>query len=127
MFMSTEHRECSRSPVNARIEVRLSNGVVLEGEAVDVSLRGLMFLTERRLPVGKSVLVVLLLDGGLDQQRIEVGGHVARLDDDGVAVEFTQIDADSVQHLRRLVLYNAPDVEQAQYEIANHIGIERKN
>lgn len=103
-----EHRAYSRSPIHARTEVRLGNGITVEGKAVDVSLRGLMFVTENRLPIGKSVQVMLIMDGNSEPHRINAGGHIARLHDEGVAVQFTEMDLDNTQNLRELISFNAP-------------------
>jgi hypothetical protein len=108
MTTYAEHREFSRSPIDARTEVRLRNGITVEGKAVDVSLRGLMLATEDRLPVGKPVRVMLILEGNREPKRINAGGHIARLDDAGVAVCFTDLDLDNTQYLRDLITLNAP-------------------
>jgi len=107
MATYAEHREYSRSPIHARTEVRLCNGITVEGKAVDVSLRGLMFATENRLPIGKPVRVMLILDGDREPKRIVVGGQIARLDDAGVAVHFTDLDLDNAEYLRDIVTFNA--------------------
>jgi hypothetical protein len=107
MVTYAEHRECSRSPIHGRTEVRLSNGVTVEGKAVDVSLRGLMLATEDRLPIGKPVRIMLILDGDREPKRVNAGGHIARLDDAGVAVCFTELDLDNAQYLRDIVSVNA--------------------
>lgn len=109
MLSFAENREHSRSPIHARTEVRMGNGVTVEGRAVDVSLRGLMFRTEDRLPVGKAVRVMLTLEGDREPKRIKVGGRIARLDDAGVAVCFTDLDLDNAQYLRDIVALNAVD------------------
>lgn len=109
MLSCAEHREYSRSPIHARTEVRLGNGITVEGNAVDVSLRGLMFLTEDRLPVGKPVRVMLIFEGNQEPKRINVGGRIARLDDTGVAVHFTDLDLDNAQYLRDIVTFNASE------------------
>ena len=112
MVTFSEHREYSRSPIHARTEVRLGNGITVEGEAVDVSLRGLMFVSENRLPIGKPVRVMLILDGDAEPRHINAGGHIARLHDEGVAVQFTDIDLDNDQYLRQLVTFNLPQQNQ---------------
>jgi len=87
----------------------LGNGITVEGKAVDVSLRGLMFVSENRLPIGKPVRVVLILDGDAEPRHINVGGHIARLHDQGVAVQFTDIDLDNTQYLRDVITFNVPE------------------
>lgn len=108
MIGNLELRESNRQPIHARTEVRLHNGVFVEGKAVDISYRGLMFLTERRLPVGKPVRIVLIPDDAASPPRINAGGYIARLNDDGVAVKFTEIDPDGMQYLRDQVLNERP-------------------
>lgn len=109
MLTNAEHREYSRSPIHARTEVRMGNGITVEGKAVDVSLRGLMFLTDDRLPIGKPVRVMLILEGNQEPKRINAGGRIARLDDAGVAVHFTDLDLDNAQYLRDIVSFHASE------------------
>ena len=109
MLSFAENREYSRSPIHARTEVRLGNGVIVEGRAVDVSLRGLMFVTEDRLPIGKPVRVMLILEGNCQPKRINASGRIARMDDAGVAVHFTDLDIDNAQYLRDVVSFNAQE------------------
>jgi len=110
MITLPEHRECRRSPIHARTEVRLRNGIVVEGEAKDISLHGLMFHSQCRLPVGKPVRVRLIPDQSesANCRHINAGGFVARLHDNGVAVCFTDIDAEGQQYLCDEVLQEAP-------------------
>lgn len=103
-----EHREYSRSPIHAKTEVRLHNGITVEGKAVDVSLRGLMFVSENRLPIGKPVRIMLIMEGNTEPRQIYAGGQIARLHDEGVAVQFTEMDNDNTRNLREIILFNTP-------------------
>lgn len=127
MRSQNENREFSRSQVQVRTEVRLDNGIMLDGTGVDISLRGMRFLTEHALPVGKTVHVRVILEGGTESPHLELEARIARVESGGVALEFTTVDADSIEHLRRLVLYNAPNADRVQEEIATHLGIERRS
>jgi hypothetical protein len=42
---------------------------------------------------------------------------VARICDDGVAIEFTKIDTESEEHLRHLVVYNAAKSAKTEYKL----------
>lgn len=126
MADKSQGREFSRSPVHVRTEVRLTTGVLVEGQARNVSLNGLLFATERALPMGHTVKVSLILDTGAGEQRIETNGRVARLEEAGVAIAFDQVDAGSLDHLRQLVLYNADDSEQVEREFDAHVGLRRR-
>jgi len=108
MLLNAEHRGCNRSPIQGKTQVRLLNGVVVEGEAVDISLLGMLFHSERCLPVGKSVRVALFPESELSPFRIDAGGFVVRLHDQGVAVRFTDMSPDTRQYLREEVLTGAP-------------------
>lgn len=122
-----EHREFSRSNVSVRSQVRLPCGVLLEGRVCDVSMNGVCFVTERSLPVGSAVRVSLALGDPEGQEfRIDAEGAVARIIEKGVAIQFTSIDAESVEHLRNLVLFNAADSDQVVREFEDHVGIRRK-
>jgi hypothetical protein len=118
-----EKRRFTRSRVAVRVEVRLDCGVLIEGRARDVSLNGLCFETERSLPLGSHVRVRMALDGGMGEAHIECAGIVSRLDSQGVAIELDQVAAESLEHLRQLIRYNAPDAAQAEQEFEEHLGI----
>jgi hypothetical protein len=46
---------------------------------------------------------------------------------DGMAFVFTSIlGLESFEHLRNLVCYNAPDVEQVERELTAHVGIRKR-
>jgi hypothetical protein len=55
--------------------------------------------------------------GGLS---VRVSGKIARCHPETVAVQFTHIDPDSLFHLQNIVLYNSPDPDTAEQEIAEH-------
>jgi hypothetical protein len=123
---TNESRAYTRSPVRSRMEVRLPCGILLEGSARDISIKGVLFDTERSLPIGSKVKVNLVLDSGQEEFRLDLEGVVARITEHGVAIEFTEIDVGSVEHLRNLVLYNSPDTTQTDKELAATIGLKRK-
>ena len=91
-----------------------------------MSLNGVLFTSTQCLPAGNSVHVTLLLNGGSDDQRIEAEGHVVRVVEEDVAIEFDNICAGSVEHLKRLVLYNAEDTDKVDGKFESHIGIRGK-
>jgi len=126
MAKSTEAREFSRSPVRIRAEIRLTSGVLVEGQARNVSLNGLLFATERALPIGHDVKVSLILDTGSQEHRIETAGHVARVEAQGVAIAFNHVKAESLEHLRQLVLFNADDADKVEQEFTEHVGLHRR-
>lgn len=116
-------REFTRVPIRVSAEVRCQSGGVLKGFASDLSLNGLFLGGAGHVPVGTRCDVQLSLDGGGEIMTIEAVGQITRSGVDGVAVTFDQIEADSFDHLRNLVLYNSPDPDRVSDEFLGHLGI----
>lgn len=94
----------------------------MEGESRNISLNGMLITSERLLPVGNTCKVALMLRGNVDHLRIEMHGQVVRVDDSGIAIEFSHVDLESLEHLRRLVLYNADDADNVEEEMQEGAG-----
>ncbi len=86
-------------------------------------MNGLFLLCDERLPVGADCRISLLLEGAESRPCIEMRGTVVRAAGAGVAVQFTEIEAESYDHLRNLVLHNASDTTQVEQEIVSHLGL----
>ena len=119
-------REFSRSHVALSAELRTPGGLVMVGSVRDVSMKGVWVAYEKALPRGTPVKVTLLLNDGEGKHRIRTQGHVVRADINGVAVEFDEVDAESLKDLKRLVLYNAEDTDQVEDEFDSHLGLKPK-
>lgn len=103
MAKTKDGRRYERRPVQTRVEIRMESGVLVEGESRDLSLRGLWFATDRSIPVGNPTQVRLCLETDLGRITVVTWGRVVRDDEGGVAIEFTDMAADSEGSLRRLV------------------------
>lgn len=103
MSNTIEQREYSRSPVSLSVQVRLESGVLVEGHASNVSLNGLFLETERSLPLGSRVKVIIT--AGMEDQKTDINclGIVSRLDDRGVAIEIGKIAEEGMQKLYSLM------------------------
>ena len=123
MTSESESREFSRSPVNVKSLVRLESGVLVEGLIQDVSMNGVLFKAERLLPIDTCVRLVLILEGGQGELKIDTHGIIKHLNKNIMAIQFQNIDAESIEHLRRLVLYNAIDPDKVDREFQQHIGL----
>jgi hypothetical protein len=123
----SERREFLRVPLNIEIQLKGSNELVLKASTQDLSLRGVRVSQLGDLAVGEDCEVRLVLGEGSQAVHVEILGRVVRVGQDGVGVEFLGIrGAESLEHLRRLVLYNAPDVRQAEEEMRHHRGLKRR-
>jgi hypothetical protein len=103
MAGNMDGRRFERRPVQARVEIRMPSGVLLEGQSRDLSLRGLWFSTDRSLPIGNRTQVRLCLETGIGRITITSQGRVVRDDDGGVAIEFTDMGTECEDSLRRFV------------------------
>lgn len=120
-----EKRIFSRSNVNNRVEIITDDGV-LSGQLGDVGMSGLSIRTDATLPAGAEYPVAILLEmADSAELRLNMQGRIARVDGEGMAVEFTEIEADSFDHLRKLVLYNTEETEKVENEFEANPGIKR--
>ena len=120
----SERREFLRVPL--RLEIQLTGGheLVIRTSTKDLSLRGVLISRQEELREGEDCELCLVLGEGPQAVHVEILGRVARSGADGVGVEFLGIrGAESLDHLRRLVLHNAPDVRLAEEEIRGHRGL----
>ncbi|MBI5095149.1 MAG: PilZ domain-containing protein [Candidatus Hydrogenedentes bacterium] len=123
MTEGRNRREFTRIPIKVGVEVRCDSGVVLTGVVSDLSLNGLLLAASEGAPVGARCDMRLRLDGGGEILTVEAKGQITRSDAEGMAITFDQVDADSFEHLRNLVLYNSSDPDRVSDEFLGHLGI----
>jgi hypothetical protein len=123
----SERREFLRVPLRVEIRLKGASELVLTTSTRDLSLRGVLISHQEELRAGQDCELCLVLGEGPGAARVEILGRVARCSPAGVGVEFLGIrGAESLDHLRRLVLHNAPDVSLAEEEIRRHRGLKRR-
>ena len=118
----TEHanqREFTRVLVAARASVRAGAVVLSPAQTHSLSMKGMSILTKERLPVGTECEISIVLVEG--EAEIQVLGSVVAELTDGI------LGLESFEHLRNLVFYNAPDVEQVETEFTTHTGIRKRD
>ena len=122
MSGTIEQRRYSRSPISLSVQVRLETGVLVEGQACNVSLNGLFLETERSLPLGSCVKVKMTVGSKTEKKDILCSGVVSRLDDHGVAIELGKIDEESIFGLCSLIRETAVDVVCLEEELERWLG-----
>jgi hypothetical protein len=118
-------REFTRCQTAIEVEIATGERSVVASTR-DVSLNGIYLYGERSLPAGTPCRVTLFIGGRESDVRVEASGHVARVDAEGLAVSFDEVSLDGYQHLKQLVLLNAPDPDQVAEEIEQHVGLRRR-
>ncbi len=87
------------------------------GEVTDLSLRGMFVKSPLDIPLGQAVKAKILLSGSTSELSIQVDGIVVRHQgENGIGIEFHEMDADSFVHLRNVVIYNSGDAAQVMDE-----------
>lgn len=120
----SDRRGFIRVPFNTRAEINTQGRFARSIGALDISMSGLRMTTEDAVPaIGAACLVHIILQASEHWLIIEAQGKVIRSKTGTMAVEFTELDADSYDHLRNLILNNAEDPEKAEKEFNEHWGI----
>lgn len=105
--------------------VQAGNLVVRATGGIDVSMNGLRISTDGPVPAENTPCEAQIILGSSDTERVVIGvkGTVVRSKPGSLAIHFTEIDLDSYQHLRQLILINAKEPEDAEREFITHRGI----
>jgi hypothetical protein len=108
------------------VSVRTADRTLSANSTLDISLSGLRIATkDRPLAEGTACEVEIVLSDAEPAVIIEARGTVVRPEPGILAVRLTELDVDSYDHLRQLILNNAADPEKAEREFAAHWGIRK--
>jgi hypothetical protein len=119
-------REFIRVPFRTEVIIRTSDRTLLANSTLDISLNGLRVATDDRPPAeGTLCEIEIVLSRNTPRIIIEARGEIVRPEPGNLAVHLTELDPDSYDHLRRLILSNAGDPERAEREFDAHWGIRR--
>ena len=109
-----------RVPFHIRADIR-KNGISLRSEIKDLSTNGLYIVTAAKESVspGDRLDITLHLDGTMEKMSVMIQGTVARIDIDGFAVTFLEMDLNSFNRLRDIVAFNSLDQGKIVHEFEN--------
>lgn len=128
MSEPTNTREFSRVPVHIVAAATADGTDPVAGRVRDISLNGVFISTPLPMALGTRCSVLIQLAGQASGPLVRCAGEVVRKDDEGMAIRFDQvIGEDSYEHLKNLVLYNAPEVERVESEMRDHVGLKRRD
>jgi hypothetical protein len=87
-------------------------------------MNGLRMTTKEDVPPeGTFCEIEIVLAEAPEPVIIEASGSIVRSLPGTLAVHFSEVDVDSYEHLRQLILNNAEDPERAEKEFGAHWGI----
>ena len=88
----------------------------------DLSLRGVYVKTQERLEVGTPCRLEIELTGSTSRLILAIKARVVRVDQEGMAFLFDEIDLDSFFHLKNILYYNSGDPDRIDREIISIKG-----
>ncbi len=116
-----ERRRFSRISFHrpADLDVRIGQGTC---EVLDVSMKGALVEVPHGFPahVGQQCTLTIHLDAG--EAAIRMDGEIVHREGTQVGVRCTEIDLDSISHLRRLVELNLGDEDVLLRELSALVG-----
>jgi hypothetical protein len=107
MDKKTERRGHERCAFDLVVILTGPDGTEVRGTSRDVSLGGVFLRGGRGLSPDADCRVELATGDGPEAVRVVLQGRVARADADGIAVEYTWIDADNHARLHELLTADA--------------------
>lgn len=124
MKQENEKREFVRVPFIMGTTVRTSHRTIWSSTTLDISMNGLRVATTENVPPeGTLCEVEIVLAETPEPVIIEARGSIVWSETGTLAVHFSEVDVDSYDHLRQLILNNSEDPERAEKEFGAHWGI----
>jgi hypothetical protein len=117
----TEQRKFTRIPFRTEVRISTEEGVLVSNLLRDISLGGAFVLVTPALNPGAACSVQLDLIGGASLLRITVEAEVLRVDPEGMALKFTNIDVDSLIHLKHFIKVHSADPNLVEEEFAHNL------
>lgn len=121
--MKDENRRFSRISFKVHAELALAGASHAVQEISSLSVGGCLLPLALETEQGTPCRLTIRLEGTAEEVAVAAEGKVIRSGPDGVAVQFTRIDPDSLFHLQNIIRYNAPDADLIEFELSRHPGL----
>lgn len=124
MSDAADKRTFSRSNSHQMVRLTGTDDNTSTGDLCDVSMNGLFAdFGGAVIPEGEARVEIMLEMGGENDIALKIKGLIRRSDSQGTAIEFLEIDAEDLEHLKKLVLYNSADPDRLVEELGVNTGI----
>lgn len=114
-------RKNSRVPFQVIIGLDFPDQSHTECETADLSLKGVFVLGVTGHKLGETCLISLRLVGSTSDLSLKMKGTVVRVEEDGLALHFYEMDLDSFFHLKNILYYNSGDPDALDEELSAQI------
>jgi len=121
-----ESREFTRVPLHLEVQLKIADKVIKSTQTRDLSMKGVFVICREKFPLHSPCDVSLFLQA-MEPIEVHFRGKVEREMEGGLAIEFTEMDLESFEHLQKLLRYNSSDSDQIDEELHTHIGLKKKS
>lgn len=104
-----ERRQNTRVHFHTTASLQFSERLFKNCETRDLSVKGLFVQNVTGQEAGDKCEIDLHLSGATSELKLAMRGEIVRVQEDGVAVNFYEVDLDSFYHLKNIVYYNSVD------------------
>lgn len=117
-----EKRRFSRVDFNLKAYVYCRN-LSIKGEVENLSLKGMFVKTGEKLQPGDVVESTIYLTGTTNPLDISVNikGAVVRTEENGLVLQFKEMDLDSFSRLKNIIAYNNGNADKVMDEFLNAV------
>jgi len=112
-----ERRRSTRVSFQTTASLIFGDKSHLNHATADLSVKGVFVLGIEGYHPGDECDVELLLSGVSNELVLRIHGEVVRVQKEGVAVKFCEIDLDSFYHLKNIVYYNSKNPDELTGEL----------
>ena len=109
--MQNEKRGRIRSKYDTTVAIIYNDQTISSKHTKDISLNGLFVITDHKIPQGQECKIVITLNSQVADLTLRLNAQVIRTTEEGVALNFKEMDIETYQHLKNIVLYNSEDPE----------------
>lgn len=102
---SQERRTTQRIQLNARVTLYIDDQIIqAESTLRDISLDGLNVTIDHTLPPHQICRLEITISGPSSDLTLRTKGRILRQQGRAVAIKFTELDVDSYQHLKHVIV-----------------------
>jgi Tfp pilus assembly protein PilZ len=109
--MQEDKRGRIRSNYDTTVALLFGEKTISSKHTKDISLNGLFVLTDHQVKIGDECKVIITLNSQVADLTLRLNAHVTRTTAEGIALTFKEMDIETYQHLKNIVLYNSDDPE----------------
>jgi len=99
--------------IKINIQFKDKNKVLENCLSENISINGVLVKNDEQVTIGDLCKINIILQSNEENKiEIKVDGKVSRITDDGFAINFSNIDNDSLLHLKNIVKHNTEDLDE---------------